>query len=188
MVSRIKRSRFAVPVYLFTGALLFATVLYPVLSSAQSDMGQGRRDAARERLSEISDERKANVAERLSNQMETVNDLLSAKSLRYLERLEEILAKISERLAELEASTGKSEVQAKIDVALNAINVAKSATVTQQNKVYEVQFDSEDTLREGFQSEKEQMKSDHNALRDLIDDAKQAVHDAFQALRELINE
>jgi len=188
MVARIKQSRFAIPVYLLAGALLFATVLYPVLSSAQSDMGNDRRDAARERVAEITDERKARIAERLTNQMETVNDLLSAKSLRYLERLETILEKVSTRLAEVEAGTGKADVQAKIEAATNAITVAKSATVTQQNKVYDIDFDSEDKLRDGFQSTKEQMKADHNALREQIKSAKQAVQDAFEALRELVNE
>lgn len=208
----MQSSRKAVYVNAFVGLVLFGFIMYPVLSSAQGlrDRGMARkddfkermetarmerskkiedkRDEWKERFKKISDERKAKLAAQLAEQMNNLNERFTNGYLSFLDRLSAIVAKIETRAADLGGTTNIATVTAKITTAKASIEAAKSAVLTQQGKVYDVTFTSESKLREAFQGVKKQLQADHAALRTQIGSAKQAVQDAFAALKLLVKE
>lgn len=208
----MQSSRTAVYVNAFVGLVLFGFIMYPVLSSAEGlrDNGVTRKDDAQERVEKmreersdkmeemradwhkrfgaISDEKKAKIAEQLADQMNKLNETLTNHYLDYLAHLSTVVGKIETRVTELGAGANTAPVVTKIQAAKASIEAAQNATIIQQGKIYDVTFTSQDKLRDAFQKVKKQMQDDQTALRAKLTSAKQAVQDAFAALKLLVQE
>ena len=151
----------------------------------------------KERTSRIKDEKKRNAADKIFNQLNHINEQWVKHFENMLSKLEEILTKVESRAAEA-AAGGKdvSKVNSAITAAKTAIANAKSAVEIQAGKVYSVATSSVavgatstdaaivSQLRGSFKSSSEQLRKDLFNLRDgVMKEARQAVHNAFKALR-----
>jgi len=146
-----------------------------------------QREAFKEKISQMKDERKRQTAERLEEQLNQINERWTTHFSNVLNQLENVLAKIEIRAQKAEVNgSDVSSVKTAIETARNAIKTARDAVVTQAAKGYTVTFESEDKLKDAFKTVKEQLRKDLTGLRDgAIRNARKAVQDVFQALRQI---
>ena len=79
-------------------------------------------------------------------------------------------------------------LRAAVEKARAEIKAARDAVTAQAAKVYTVSFVSENELKVAFKSVKEQLHTDLTGLRDgAVKNARKAVQDTFQALRQVPN-
>lgn len=146
-----------------------------------------QREAFKEKISQMKDERKRQTAVRLEEQINQINEHWTTHFSNVLNQLENVLAKIEVRAQKAEANGNDvSGVKTAIEAAHNVIKTARDAVVAQAAKGYTVTFESEDRLKEAFKTVKEQLRKDLTGLRDgTIKNARKAVQDVFQALRQI---
>lgn len=159
------------------------------LSALREERAEALReqlDAFRARLQEIRDEHKKAVALRVAENLNRINDKLTDRYLAYLDRLEAIVGKLSDRADRVEERGGDvTAVREAIADAEAAIAAAREAVLEQKAKVYDAEFDDESSLGSSIRAVVQELRNDHEALREeVLQPTKQMVHDAFQALRE----
>ncbi len=146
-----------------------------------------QQEAFKGKISQMKDERKRQTAGHLEEQINQINERWTTHFSNVLNQLENVLAKIEVRAQKAEVNGNDvSGVKTAIETARQAIKTARDAVVTQAAKGYTVIFESEDKLKEAFKTVKEQLRKDLTGLRDgAIKNAKKAVQDVFQALRQI---
>jgi chromosome segregation ATPase len=143
-----------------------------------------RKAAFEAKLKEIKDQRKKALAERLSNQINKLNDIRTERYLRHLERLSRILEKIEKRVDELE-SAGKSVTSLKTSIASIKASIESTTekVEAQQEKVYTVEIQSESTLKTDYRKVHAQLKSDLSGLSSQIKKLKDDMLTLFHDLK-----
>ncbi len=162
-----------------------------------------RKEDLRQKIGKIKDEKKQEAANKITNQMEHINQVWTNHFVSVLDKLDAVLQKIKSRTERVAAKgTDVSSVNTAITKAESAIGAARTAVTAQAQKTYVVDTSSltQNTstttgqnslmgeLRKKFKELKDQLHADLVALRDgPMAGARTAVRDAAQALAKLPN-
>lgn len=147
------------------------------IQQAKDEM-ETKREEFRNRVAEIKDQRKQRVLTNLSDRFSTVNTNWTSHWANVLDRLSSILDKIASR-------SDDSSVQSAVADARSAISDAQDAVTAQAAKTYTLDFNSESTLGEDVSGDISSFHSDLRDIQESVAKARQAVKDAFEALRSL---
>lgn len=145
-----------------------------------------KRQAFREKLATIRDERKKNLVERLDQKFVKLNKLRTDRFMAHLTKLESIMERILNRINEAK-SEGKdvSAAESLYQSALDSIAAAKTAVEAQAAKEYIVTITSESNLRGVVSTTMQQFQSDLKTVRQLVQNAKEAVRQAAVAIAQV---
>lgn len=150
---------------------------------ALKDRIEAKREELKERLKIIKDERKKQVVEKIDRSLDALNDKMTKHFLNVLEKLEDILARISERADKAESDgIDVSLVDAAIALAQTAIDSAKAAVETQAGKTYTLTVNAEDKLRVDVGKARQALHADLRTVYGTVKKAKEAVHAAASTL------
>lgn len=141
---------------------------------AEDATRSGKKAEWRERITQIRDEKKKEILEHVSNQLNLINDRATTAMLNHLARIQALLDKIKARVPTVDTAAA----QAKIDE-------AKAAVETQAVKEYVIEFSSEAGLRVGASTAKTTLRADIKAVREKVRLARQAVVDVLKAAKSL---
>lgn len=161
------------------------------------------KKAALERIADIKDKAKQQVAQRLAGQFENINKKWTDHFMQLLDRHVAVLQKIQDR-ADIVSGNGKdiTAVTSAIKSAQTAIESARTAVITQASRTYELDTSSITSavatttsngqselvkkLRTSFQNLHKALFKDLFALRDgSMTDVRKAMQNALQALKEI---
>lgn len=175
-------------------------ILKTVRADAESRV-QKERGKAEERLKDIKDKEKQQLAQRLAKQFDTLNMTWTDHFIQLLDRYDALLQKMQDRAA-IAATNGKdmTTVTAAIQAARAATVTARTAVVAQAAKTYSLtpaaipttttattngQEKLKQALRATFQDLHKVLFKDLFALRDgPMTDARKAVQNALQTFSE----
>lgn len=136
-------------------------------------------------MKKYKDQKKAEVAARLEQNFNNVNQHSTTEMAKNLERLQEVLNKLSTRVSESTASSDLT-VQSSITTAQNSIISAKEAITLQAAKTYSIATASEATVKTNAQSVKETLAKDLNATRKTVMIAKDSILTAYKQIAALL--
>lgn len=133
------------------------------------------------RFTEFKDKRKAALAEKINNSLNTVNDRQTAAMQKHLEKMEELLTKLEERVNN-KAAEGKDISSASAAIARSAASIAsaKSAVSAQADKDYAIAVSTESAVRIDAKEARDQLHTDLKAVRELVVEAKQSLANAIR--------
>lgn len=139
-----------------------------------------RAASLKEKLSKFRDKRKAAIAERVNDNLNKINERRTDAMLRHLNRMSEILAKISGRVSQA-TSSGQvlTEAQTAITDAQSAIDSAKEAVKAQAEKDYTIEATAEARIRDESKAKRDSLHQDLKAVHDLVVAARKAVANAI---------
>ncbi len=142
------------------------------------------KDELKARLKNIKDERKKSMVENLDKRFDEINQKTTAKWVRTLTLLDELLAKITLR-QDKAAANGKDVAASRAaSIAANtAIGAARAAVVAQTAKTYPIPVTTDTTLKSVVAQTRNALNTDLKAVRDLVQVAHKAVSATAQALR-----
>lgn len=145
------------------------------------------REEFRSRLQTIRDERKRKLAETLDQRLTNLNANRTAQMTEFLNRLEEILNKISDRAEGAKANgIDVSGVETAVATAKTAIATARAAVEAQAAKDYAAAITAESELKIVFSSQIQELQADLKATRDQVFAARDAVRAAGEELKKVI--
>lgn len=145
-----------------------------------------KREEFKEKMQALRDERKKNIIERLDEKMSTINTNTTNRMLAHLEKMEDILGRLQEKVNAFKAE-GKDTTNAQnaIDSAQSVIDSAKGAVTAQVGKDYTPAISDESTLRAVVGTSMSGLRTDLAALHKKVMDAKQAVMKAVSEVAKL---
>ena len=153
------------------------------------DTREENRQALRERIRTVRDENKLLALERIEDMLNRINQRRTDHFLRVIERLRSILARITTRTDRAkQAGKDVTGAEALIAQATASIDSAEQAVQTQKAKVYELNVTDETTARDEVSATVNSLHEDLRAVRDLVNDARQAVFNALQELVGVVKE
>lgn len=142
----------------------------PVRKLERVESREELREEFRTKVATIKDEKKKQILEHVSDQINQLNARATTLMLNHLARLEEILNKVKARKPEVDITAA----QAKIDE-------AKTAATAQAKNEYIIEFTNENGLRIGASTAKTKFRADLKAVRAKVLAARQAVVDVLKA-------
>lgn len=146
-----------------------------------------RREEFRQQLTQIKDETKRKVVERINNKLVEVNKRATDHMARFLERLSSILDQIKQKTAEAKAAgTDTTAVEVAIAEAEAAVAFANSAVLAQAGQEYIIEITDEGHLRSAVGKTVSQLRSDIRETRKTVIEAKQAVMKAARELAKVL--
>ena len=146
-----------------------------------------RREQFQEKLSELSDERKKNALENIDNMLQSRNERWTTHANAVLSRLSQILVKISTR-ADMYKSENGTDVTAVMNAVLEAqtaLDTAQASVTEQAGKVYTIDIETEESIGENTRVVVQELKTDVEAMMELVRNARTEVQQAFRALQLL---
>lgn len=123
-----------------------------------------REAALKEKLAKFKDQKKAQRVDKINAELNRINKQRTDQMLKFLDNAERILAKVP---------NGSSSAQAKIDE-------ARVAVKAQAEKDYTITITSEAKVKDDAKLAHERLRTDLQALKKLITEAKQAVAKAIR--------
>ena len=153
----------------------------------RQELEQKREERKVEFLEEM-EERLQERAEKLAERLNEKNDKLADAYLRHLNKMEVVLDKILVRTDKLEAEheLDLSEVRTTGEMVRDNIDAAREEVFLQKEKVYTVVVENKEQLGEAFRTVIQQFKADHGALREELKNARSAIRDFFQELKDAV--
>lgn len=139
------------------------------------------KEQLRTKLEEFKNQERARITQRVSTNLNTINDNRVDAMARHLNRLQEILDKLTERVATSKVN-GKDTTAAEnaITSAQAAIDSAKAAVEAQAGKDYTVTVTDESTVRSDAQAKREALMNDLKSIHEVVKLAKDAVVNAIR--------
>ena len=140
-----------------------------------------RKEELQTKVEEFKDHRKAQIAERVSTNLNTINDNRVNSMTKILERFQTILDKLLGRVTTAEAN-GKDVAAAEsaIASAQTAIDEAMTVVETQAGKDYSLVVDDESTVRTDAQIKRQALMVDLKSAHEKIKAAKDEVVGAIR--------
>jgi hypothetical protein len=147
-----------------------------------------KKEELRIRLEKVKDETKKKTVERIDQQIDALNAKMIQHFSSVLDKLEELLIRISERADKALAERGLdvSAVRLVIDKAKTAIASARSAVENQAGKTYTIKVTTEKSLKVDVGKARQALGIDLTKVRDAVKAAQSAVKDAAVALAQLV--
>src|SRR3989344_2536846 len=147
---------------------------------------QEKRQEVRATVHETREEIKKQVVERIDGQMDALNDRLLKHYLNVLDKLSDVLVKISTRTDKAEErGVDVAAVRTAVDAANRAIVAARSAIETQSGKTYTIQISTEEGLKNDVGKARQALHKDLTAVRLVVKAAHEAVRQAAKTLAQL---
>lgn len=145
-----------------------------------------KREELKQRLEKIRDEKKKEVVERIDKRMDELNKRLLDHYLNVLEKLGNVLVKISERANRAEErGVDIAAVRTVMDAANSAFATARSAVETQSGKTYTIQISTEEGLKTDVGRARQALHNDLAVVRLAVKAAHEAVRNAATTLAQL---
>ncbi len=140
----------------------------------------------KEKLANIKDERKRQTVERLDTRFTEINEKLTLRLGTALDRLEDLLQKVTSRADKAEAN-GRNVALARttITTAKTAIADAQSAVETQLTKTYPITITTEAQLKSAVATTRTSLNKDLKNLKETVQKAHKAVVDATKMLKNI---
>lgn len=132
-----------------------------------------KRTELQERLSLFKDKKKAQIAERVSTNLNAINKNRTTAMTTHIARIEELLTKLETRVNEYQGTSDTTAVKASITTTKSLLSKASNSVVAQAGKDYTVSVTNE-----------EQIRSDVEAMRNQLLKDLQAVHNDIKLARE----
>ena len=157
---------------------------------AQADrmeLQQENREALKERLQIVKDERKRGIAENIDKRIGEVNQKWVAHWSRTLDRLSAILDKIETRAESSEAADLDAFYLA-LAGAREAIDNAQVAVTTQEGKTYEIVFTDEAILGQAIRSTIADFHNDLKLTQAAVKEAKDATVMVLRHLKDVVGQ
>ncbi len=137
-------------------------------------------------LAEIKDARKQKIVEKLDTKLSTVNTNHTNRWAEALEKMEEILSKLTEKANQAKSlGTNTTTAENSIQSAQTAIDQAKNAVTTQAGKEYVLNISDEKLLKNTVGTTVSGLRLDLQSVHKLVIAAKQKVMEAALAVRQL---
>lgn len=148
---------------------------------------ESEREAFKARLETIKDEKKQKTLENLAARFETVNTNRTDAMTKRLNKMGEILDKVSAR-ATVAQNEGKdtSAVDTAVSAAQSALSAAKVAVANQAGKQYTIGITYESNLKNDVARSLEQMRTDFAGVEQSLKTAHEAVQKTVQALAAVV--
>lgn len=146
-----------------------------------------KKKSFEDRVTKIRDENKQDIARRLRDQLQRLNERFTKHFIEVLEKLDAVVARIEERRARAEArGVVTTEVTTALETAKSKLAAARTAVTAQAGKVYDITFDATQP-KTAFKAVQEQLRADLKVVREIVFAARDAVHDAAVALGKVAN-
>jgi len=139
----------------------------------------------KQRILEFKDQKKAQIVERVSTQMDSLNANKAEKYLATLKRLSYILDSIESRLETVDVAVDISSVNESIANARALIKSSTDQVNLQSNKIYSLNITSEDAVKNQVSLVVKGVQSDLTDVRNSVTYARDAVRKAFEDLKNL---
>lgn len=173
--------RFSLPFLLL---FLFVVPSFAQPPTTKSAKPAEKREAFKQRLAQIKDERKKVIVERVDQRMVEMNKRRTDQMLAFLNRLDKILEKIELRKEKAKAS-GKdvSSVETAINEAKTKIETAQTTVKAQAEKSYTIEITSETGLKNSAGKTISSLQQDLRNTHKIVIEAKQAVQKVMSVLK-----
>lgn len=132
-----------------------------------------RSAALKQRIQAFKDKKKADLTQKVNDNLNRINDNRTTEMLRHIDRLSEILNK----------ATARAD-QAAVSLAQNALESAKTTAQAQQSKDYTLQVTSESTIRATAKTARDSLHADLKATHQEIVKAKDLVIAALKTIAQ----
>ncbi|MBI5306422.1 hypothetical protein HZB04_02470 [Candidatus Wolfebacteria bacterium] len=145
-----------------------------------------KRAELKNKLLKVKDEKKKVAVEKINNEIAKINENRMNHFSEALNKLEKVLANIGSRADKAE-SNGRdiSAVKTAITGANSAIAESRTAISAQSGKTYVIAVNTEETLRQDVGKTRQELQVDLDKVRDTVEKAKQAVHNAAVILAQI---
>lgn len=179
--------------------ILFSLLLitsYPVWAQESTTGGGTRKDRIKERIEEkretlkekvatreaalkaklqaFKDQKKAEIVERISGNLNRINAQRTEQMLKHLDKMTAILNKLEDRVNQGSPATAESKAK---------IASAEAAVKAQADKDYTLTVTSERKVKADAQAVRDRLHQDLQAVRKLAIDAKQSVANAIRVAK-----
>lgn len=134
----------------------------------------------KEKLAKFKDKRKANLAEKINNILNQINERRTTHFSNVLNKMTEILSRLQEKV-NTASTNGKdmTTANAAITDAQNAISSASAAVAVQKDKDYTIEATSEATIKQDAAAARNALHSDLQSVHNLVVQARQATAKAI---------
>ena len=139
-----------------------------------------REAELRDRLAKFQDQRKAQITQKVSENLNRINKNRTDEMKKHLETLSGILGKVETRASS--SATTSTTLATAVASASDAISNAQSAVANQASKDYTINATSEATLRADVKVKRDQLFSDLTAVRQQVISSREAVANAIKTL------
>lgn len=155
--------------------------------AANKEAHAAARAEFKEKMSELKDERKKNIIEKLDTRFAAVNKKATDHFTQVLDRMSAVLAKIKTKAVEAKAAGRRdtATLDADIVIAENLISSAKFEITQQADKEYVITLSTEDKLRMDVGKTASSLHADLRDVHKTVIEAKQAVMKAASDLAQL---
>lgn len=147
------------------------------------------KEQLRERLQEIKNEKKRKIVEHMNQKIADLNKKITDHLSDVLVKLENVLVNINSRADKTEAKgLNVGSVRSAVLDAKNRIENARTAIQLQVSKIYSITVNSEEMLRPDVGISRQALQDDLKQLRDIVKEARDAVHGAATTLAGIMKE
>lgn len=152
--------------------------------SALQERLSSREAALKTRLQAFKDTRKAQIAERINTNLNTVNQNQTTRMKKHLEIMSDILDKLEARVNKPTPDI-KDPISAAAAIASAEANIASvSAAVSAQGeKDYTIQVTTESKIRADVKTQRDKLHADLLSVRKMVIDAKRSVSEAIRTAK-----
>ena len=126
---------------------------------------EASKSSAREKFKLMTDERKKQIAERICNNLTSVNEKYADHLSNFGEHLSQLLDKVAARLTQDSQNGGNSSCQVALGTARTSLNTALAAVQTQESKSYACPPVNDTTAKSTLTSLHQTFKNDVAAVR-----------------------
>lgn len=147
-----------------------------------------RRETFKKKVEALKDERKKLAVERIDERLETVNENRTNRFTQVIDKLQDILDRVSKKAEGLKTAGKDTTVLDKaIQDAQKAIDLAKASVTTQAGKTYILEVPNETVLKVSVGATVSKFRKDLAITHKTVVNARQAVHQAVRELARLSN-
>ncbi|MEX2436618.1 MAG: hypothetical protein WD471_00465, partial [Candidatus Paceibacterota bacterium] len=143
------------------------------------------KEEFKERLQTVQDENKRAIAERLNNQLTSINERLLTSFAGNLDRIDEVLTTISTRAdrAEVEG-VDVTLVREAVEIARASLSEANTEVVAQFDKSYSIEFNDNTELGDAIGNFRQSLRDDLVNIRALVQEAHNETRSAATILAQ----
>jgi hypothetical protein len=148
--------------------------------SSLKTLAASRQASLKTKLATFKDQAKAQIAQRVSDNLNQINQRRTAEMTTHLSIMTKILDRVQAQASA--SATTSASASASIAGARKAISTAQSSVDAQSQKDYTLTVTSEATVRAQAKADRDKLFADLKVSRDLVIAAKQAVANAIRSV------
>lgn len=141
---------------------------------------ESRRETLKKDIQAFRDQKKAELAQRLNDNLNKLNENRVERMTYHIEQMEKLLTKLKDRVANAKTNgTNTTAIEAKIVSVDTALANAKSVVIAQAAKDYSTTSTSETTARSDFQRKRQLLSSDLKSVHEKLKVARETLSEAI---------